>query len=124
MTAIGIDTHKATLAACRRRVRQGARGGEFDNDPAGHRGPRGLGPHACAGRHYRHRGLRHYGAAAARWLVGEGFSVCEVPPQLSRRERRRIRRPGKSDPGDAFAIARVTDETSRAPAGPPGRPDA
>jgi len=31
-----------------------------------------------------------------------------VPPNLSRSERRRTRRPGKSDPGDALAIARVT----------------
>jgi transposase len=35
-------------------------------------------------------------------------SVREVPPQLSHRERRRTRRAGKSDPGDALAIARVT----------------
>ncbi len=31
-----------------------------------------------------------------------------MPPHLSRRERGRSRRPGKSDPGDALAIARVT----------------
>jgi transposase len=41
-----------------------------------------------------------------------------VPPHLSRFERRRIRRPGKSDPGDALAIARVT---AREPNLPPIR---
>jgi transposase len=33
--------------------------------------------------------------------------AVEVPPQLSHRERIRTRRAGKSDPGDALAIARV-----------------
>jgi transposase len=53
-------------------------------------------------------GSSSYGAALARHLVAAGLDVVEVPPQLSRRERTRTRRPGKSDPGDAFAIARVT----------------
>ena len=49
------------------------------------------------------------GVAELRRMVSQfGLDVVEVPPQLSRRERTRTRRPGKSDPGDAFAIARVT----------------
>jgi predicted enzyme related to lactoylglutathione lyase len=53
-------------------------------------------------------GSASYGAPLAHHLIAAGFSVREVPPQLSRRERARSRRPGKSDPGDALAIARVT----------------
>ena len=53
-------------------------------------------------------GSAGYGAAAARSLLEAGETVCEVPPQLSHRERLRTRRAGKSDPGDALAIARVT----------------
>ena len=34
--------------------------------------------------------------------------VVEVPPVLTMRERRRSRQPGKSDPADAVAIARIT----------------
>ncbi len=41
----------------------------------------------------------------ARFLLAQGAQVREVPPQLSRRERSRTRRAGKSDPGDALAIA-------------------
>ncbi len=48
------------------------------------------------------------GASLARFLLDAGQAVREVPPHLTRRERIRTRRPGKSDPGDALAIARVT----------------
>ncbi len=53
-------------------------------------------------------GSSSYRPAAARALGAAGLAVREVPPQLSRRERIRTRRAGKSDPGDALAIARVT----------------
>jgi transposase len=53
-------------------------------------------------------GSSSFGAPAARFLITAGRTVREVPPQLSRRERIRTRRPGKSDPTDALAIARVT----------------
>jgi transposase len=49
-----------------------------------------------------------YGASVARFLLAAGQDVREVPPHLSRHERIRTRRAGKSDPGDALAIARVT----------------
>ncbi|MGI8829513.1 MAG: IS110 family transposase [Candidatus Limnocylindria bacterium] len=82
MTAIGIDTHKATLAAWSARAVPGALIGV--------------------------EGSASYGAAAARHLIATGLEVREVPPHLSRRERIHTRRAGKSDPGDALAIARVT----------------
>ena len=53
-------------------------------------------------------GSASYGGAAARLLVEAGAEVREVPPQLSHRERMRTRRAGKTDAGDALAIARVT----------------
>lgn len=107
-TAIGIDTHKDTLAACRVDV-SGAALDErtFTNNPAGHRALRDwleAGPSTIVGI----EGSASFGAAAARSLVAAGLTVREVPPQLSHRERGRTRRAGKSDPGDALAIARVT----------------
>jgi transposase len=53
-------------------------------------------------------GSSSYGAPAARALHAAGIAVREAPPHLGRRERQRTRRSGKSDPGDALAIARVT----------------
>jgi transposase len=109
MSAIGIDTHKDTLAACA--VDElGTVLGEatFANDPAGHEAlgiwARRVAPVARLG----FEGSSTFGAAAARRLARSGLEVREVPPHLSRRERGRTRRAGKSDPGDALAIARVT----------------
>ena len=107
--AVGVDTHKDTLAACLVDGLGIARDERtFGNDPAGHRAfaawVTGLGEPARIGV----EGSSSYGAGLARSLVAAGLDVVEVPPQLSRRERARTRRPGKSDPGDAFAIARVT----------------
>jgi transposase len=109
MTAVGIDTHKASLAACAIDA-LGAPLAErtFPNDPAGHAALdewlRAIDPKAKIGI----EGSSSYGAALARALLAAGATVREVPPQLSHRERGRTRRAGKSDPGDALAIARVT----------------
>lgn len=119
MGAIGIDTHKATLAACR--VDElGATAAEatFGNDPIGHQRLLDwirLGDPAVV---VGIEGSASFGAAAARFLVSAGVTVREVPPQLTRRERATTRRLGKSDPGDALAIARVT---AREPDLPPVR---
>jgi transposase len=109
MGAIGIDTHKATLAACAvDAVGWPHAERTFDNDPAGHRAliewARVTDPAAVIGV----EGSASFGAPLARFLIASGSSVREVPPQLSRNERSRTRRAGKSDPGDALAIARVT----------------
>jgi transposase len=109
MSAIGVDTHKATLAACA--VDElGVVLGEatFANDPAGHAALADWATNVAPGGIVGLEGSSTYGAAAARWLEQAGFAVREVPPHLSYRERRRSRRAGKSDPGDALAIARVT----------------
>ncbi|MGH2429932.1 MAG: IS110 family transposase [Candidatus Limnocylindria bacterium] len=109
MTTIGIDTHKLTVAACAvDPLGVPLAEASFDNDPAGHRQfaawARRVAPEARIGI----EGSASYGAALARGLHAAGFDVVEVPPHLSRRERGRTRRPGKSDAGDALAIARVT----------------
>jgi transposase len=109
MGVVGIDTHKATLAACAiDDVGQVVAERTFRNDPAGFKALQiwlgELGEISRIGL----EGSAGYGAAAARFLVAAGMPAIEVPPQLSHRERTRTRRAGKSDPSDALAIARVT----------------
>jgi len=120
MRTIGIDTHKASLAACLvDELGQALEERTFGNDPAGHAAllawAGAVAPEALVGI----EGSATFGAAAGRYLEAGGRSVREVPPQLSCRERRRTRRAGKSDAGDALAIARVT---AREPHLPPLRP--
>jgi transposase len=122
MSAIGIDTHKDTLAACA--VDElGAVLAEatFANDPAGHAALGRWANEVAPGARLGFEGSSTFGAAAARYLEGTGLAVREVPPHLSRRERGRTRRAGKSDPGDALAIARVTAREHELP--PIRRPD-
>jgi len=105
----GIDSHKDTLAGClvdqtgRRLAAAG-----FANTPAGHRQLAAWldrhGPTLRVGV----EGGANLGAALARFLHDQGVDVREVPCALTVRERRRLRRPGKSDPTDALAIARIT----------------
>jgi transposase len=108
MVTFGIDTHKATLAvsAIDPTGRElGAR--TFPNDRSGHarlqRWAEGHGPE----RRFGIEGSGSYGAALARLLVTAGETVVEVPAVLTDRERRHLQRAGKSDPGDALAIAWV-----------------
>ncbi|MHB8400063.1 MAG: IS110 family RNA-guided transposase [Candidatus Limnocylindrales bacterium] len=109
MTAIGIDTHKDSLAACAVDELGGALAERtFRNDPPGHRDLLAWAGAVAPGAVVGVEGSASFGAAAARFLLGAGLPVREVPPQLSSRERTRTRRAGKSDPGDALAIARVT----------------
>jgi transposase len=104
----GIDSHKDTLAAClvdqtgRRLAAAG-----FPNTPAGHRQlATWLDRHGPVGR-VGIEGGANLGAGLARFLADQGVDVREVPGALTVRERRRLRRPGKSDPTDALAIARI-----------------
>jgi hypothetical protein len=124
MPAVGIDTHKATLAACA--VDElGAVLAEttFDNDPAGHAGLTAWAARVAPGGVVGFEGSSSYGAAAARHLEAAGLVVREVPPHLSRRERLRTRRAGKSDPGDRPRDQPAADPAGRSHdgAGPAGR---
>ncbi len=111
--AIGIDSHKGSLAAASvdalGRV-LGVR--EFTNDPTGHRSLVRWVKEQAQPRTVGIEGSLSYGSAAARALLAHGEDVREVAPSLTHLERRR-RVKGKSDPVDAVAIARVTaaDET-------------
>jgi len=109
MRVAGIDSHKATLAACAvDEIGQPIAERTFPNDLAGFGALQAwLEAVGDVGR-IGLEGSAGYGAAAARVLLDRGWCAVEVPPQLSHRERIRTRRAGKSDPGDALAIARVT----------------
>ena len=107
---IGIDTHKDTLAvSCVDPTGKELAARIFSNDVDGHdqlltwaldRGDTlvrvGI------------EGSANFGAGVARFLLDGGVDVREVPAKLTGRERTRLRRPGKSDPTDALAIARIT----------------
>jgi transposase len=116
MVAIGVDTHKASLAACAvdelgRPISQRS----FANNQTGHRaflrwltalpGPQRVGL----------EGAGNFGAGLARLLSKAGEDMREVPAILTHRERRRSGRPGKSDAADALAIARVVSREERLP---------
>ena len=111
--AIGIDTHKGSLAAAAvdplGRV-LGVR--EFTNDPTGHRSLVRWVKEQAQPRTIGIEGSLSYGSAAARMLLGHAEDIREVAPSITHLERRR-RAKGKSDPVDAVAIARVVaaDET-------------
>jgi len=105
--AIGIDSHKGSLAAAAvdelGRVRALT---EVTNDPAGHRELLRWRASLAGEVHIGVECSGSFGNAAARMLVAAGEAVYEVPANLSHREARRQNR-GKSDPTDAVAIARV-----------------
>jgi len=114
--AIGVDTHKASLAACAIDALGRSRAERtFANSAAGHRAferwlralplPRRIGI----------EGSGSFGAALAQRLAAAGEDVREVPVILTHRERRRTGRPGKCDPADALAIARVVLREERLP---------
>jgi transposase len=109
MGAIGIDTHKATLAACV--VDELGRALDertFGNDPAGHAALAGWAAAVAPDDRIGIEGSSSYGAALARMLVAGGATVRDVPAHLTARWRTDSHRPGKTDPGDALVIARVT----------------
>jgi len=105
---IGIDSHRENLAACAINELGGKLAeAVFPNTTIGHRSllswAKGLG----SVRRIGIEGGGQYGRGVAKTLVRAGEDVVEVTPALTARERNRLRRPGKSDLGDALAIARV-----------------
>ncbi len=109
MITIGIDTHKSSLVASAvDELGREVAAISVGNDAEGHRRlERWLCPWQTTLR-VGIEGGGSYGAMLARRLVAQGIEVLEVPSRLTARERRRLKQPGKSDPSDALAIARLT----------------
>lgn len=115
---VGVDTHKDTLAACC----VDAAGRQLDqrtvsNDSDGHDQLLAWAVGACGGPPARIgiEGSANFGASLTRALRSASIDVREVPAKLTGRERTRLRRPGKTDPTDALAIARITARDSDQP---------
>lgn len=107
-TVFGIDSHKSSLAVCG--VDELGRelcSGLFANTEKGHRALLCWAKEQSGERRFGVEGTGGLARALTRMLVGEGELTVEVPGVLSERERRRLRKKGKSDPQDALAIARV-----------------
>jgi transposase len=108
MVTIGVDTHTQTLAVSA--IDDAARelaARTFKNDRHGHQALLRWATPLGQPRRFGIEGSGSYGAALVRLLVAAGETVVEVPAILTQRERRHLRRAGKSDPGDALSIARV-----------------
>lgn len=109
MNAIGVDAHKSTLAASAvDELGREIAALTVANDAAGHRAFGHWLSELDPERRVGIEGGGSFGAGLARWLLDRGETVVEVPARLTARERRRLTTPGKSDPGDALAIARIT----------------
>lgn len=106
--AIGVDSHKETLAAAAvDGVGRMIDGAEFRNDAKGHKQFLAWVRGQAVERRIGIEGSGSFGAGLARMLLEAGEDVREVPSSLTYRERRRESTHGKSDPIDALAIARV-----------------
>ena len=99
MLSFGVDTHKASLAASAvDELGRQVAGRTFANDPAGHVALLRWACPLATERRFGIEGAGSFGFALAQVLVAAGEAVVEVPPQFTRRERRSLRQPGKSDP--------------------------
>jgi transposase len=114
--AIGVDTHKASLAACAidelgRPISERS----FANNPKGHREFVRWAAGLRQPRRIGLEGAASFGAGLARLLTSAGEDTREVPAILTHRERRHTGQPGKCDRADALAIARVVAREGRLP---------
>lgn len=117
MITIGIDTHKATLARCGvDELGRELAARTVANDRRGHARVHQWAQALGAERRFGIEGSGSFGAALAQTLLAAGEHVVEVPATLTDRERRHLRRRGKSDPADALAIARATVREPALPA--------
>ncbi|HVD03096.1 MAG TPA: IS110 family transposase [Candidatus Dormibacteraeota bacterium] len=105
---IGIDSHKETLAACAvDDVGRQEAAAEFPNSRAGHASLMDWALQLPGDHVFAIEGSGGFGRSLATHLAHHRQTVVEVPSRLTARERRRLRTPGKSDPGDVLAISRV-----------------
>ena len=106
--AIGVDSHKGTLAvAVLDNIGRAVGLGEFTNDARSHELLISWIAQYGSDRVIGIEGSGNYGAGLARRLLERDEDVREVPAFLSHRERRKNPSRGKSDVNDAVAIARV-----------------
>ena len=113
---MGVDTHKESLTACAvDEVGRPISEGSYTNDRRGHEALRRWLEGLPGPRRVGLEGAANFGAVLSRSLLEAGEDVREVPSILTRRERRRTGRPGKSDPTDALAIARVVARDEHLP---------
>src|SRR6476661_4344822 len=118
MMFVGIDTHKSSLAVCLvDELGRQLAVNDFPNEPRGHR-------RLLAWVTRQAPGPRRFGIESSGWLghglalflLERGEDVRDVRGHMTQRERVRIKGHGKSDPRDAYAIARVTAREQLAPA--------
>lgn len=119
---VGVDSHKSTFAgAVVDEVARPVEAREFPNEPKGYR---------AFVRWAKSKGIvvrigvecsETWGAPLTRFLLNAGEDVREVPTRLAYREANRRAAQGKSDLGDALAIARVVARDNALPS--PRRPE-
>lgn len=105
---VGVDSHKVTFAAgTLDELGKVVEAKEFQNEKQGHisflKWARSKGEVLRIGVECSET----FGAALTRFLLEAGEDVREVPTRLAHREAGRRKAQGKSDLGDAVAIARV-----------------
>jgi transposase len=117
MVFVGVDTHKSSLAVCLvDELGRQLAVEQFGNERAGHRRLHGWVKRRAPGE--RRIGIESsgwLGHGLALYLVERGEDVRDVRGHMTERERSRLRGHGKSDPRDAYAIARVTAREELAP---------
>jgi transposase len=108
MVTIGADLHKRshTLVAVDEQGRKLAER-TASATPAGHLALLRWARERFAERHWALEDCRHLSRGFERDLLAAGETVVRVPPKLMAGQRRSGREPGKSDPIDALATARV-----------------
>lgn len=113
MVTIGVDAHKQVHVACGLDER-GQLLGELQvaNTAEGWATLRAWAAQLGAGqpRQWGVEGAGHYGRGLAQALLAAGEAVYEINPRWTAASRRHSRHPGKSDPGDALAVARYLRE--------------
>jgi transposase len=117
MLFVGVDTHKSSLAVCLvDELGRQLAVEEFPNDRGGHRRLHGWAKRRAPGeRRFGIESSGWLGHGLALYLLEQGEDVRDVRGQMTERERSRLRGQGKSDPRDAYAIARVTAREQLAP---------
>ena len=118
--AVGIDSHKDTLAACViDEIGRPMGYRSFENTAGGHDEALAWVRELDVDR-VAIEGSGSYGRVLALCLVDAGADVVEVPPQMTARARRRQRSRQKSDTSDALLIARVGAREDDLPRPRPG----